>query len=400
MFWFITIVLLILFTFLVTVRLSLPKRLPFDPAGKHCLVTGGSRGIGKAVGAELLCRGCRALSLVARDPIALELAKKELEEYLQPGQSVRTYPVDLADEPDKIEAVVREAERHAGAVDLLVNNAGTCVQGAFDELPNDAFERQLRTNFLSAVHVTRAVVGDMKRRRFGHISFVCSAAGQLAIWGYSAYSPSKFALRGFADALHMELLPWNVGVSILFPPNTATDGFREELRTMTPQIRAISGTAGLYQPRDVAERLVCSIRGGHFATTIGLEGWMLGVLSASTAPEPDSLRAFLQILLAGLFRGVFLLYGGHFNRLLQNEPKLIALQALSDLFAPIELNLLKNCVDKTFHDSACDSTQTQCIELSLQGSFPTPFKAQQRGSGTVADERKKPDNGSYGDFDD
>ncbi|KAL3100433.1 hypothetical protein niasHS_001736 [Heterodera schachtii] len=318
--WFIIIILLIFFIFLLIVFFSLPKSLPFDPSGKHCLITGGSRGIGKAIGAELLSRGCRALSVFARDPIALATARKELEALCrQPGQTVHTFQVDLAaDGPAKIEEIVREAERQSGAVDLLVNNAGTCVQGAFDELPSDAFERQLRTNFLGAVYVTRSVVGGMKRRRFGHISFVCSAAGQLAIWGYSAYSPSKFALRGFADALHMELLPWNVGVSILFPPNTATDGFRDELRTMPPQIRAISGTAGLFQASDVAARLVQAIEKGHFATTVGMEGWLLGTLSAGASPEPNGIQAFLQVLLGGLLRGVLLIYGGHFNRLVRN----------------------------------------------------------------------------------
>jgi 3-dehydrosphinganine reductase len=76
----------------------------------------------------------------------------------------------------------------------------------------------------------------MKSRRNGHITFVSSAAGQCAIWGYTAYSPSKFAIRGFAEALHMELLPYNIGVSILFPPNTETEGFEEELKTMPEEV--------------------------------------------------------------------------------------------------------------------------------------------------------------------
>lgn len=77
----------------------------------------------------------------------------------------------------------------------------------------------------------------MKERKQGHIAFVSSAAGQCAIWGYSAYSPSKFALRGFAEALHMELLPYKIGVSILFPPNTNTEGFQEELKEMPEEVK-------------------------------------------------------------------------------------------------------------------------------------------------------------------
>lgn len=76
----------------------------------------------------------------------------------------------------------------------------------------------------------------MKARRSGHIALVSSAAGQCAIWGYTAYSPSKFALRGFAEALQMELLPHGIGVSVLFPPNTTTEGYEEELRTMPEEV--------------------------------------------------------------------------------------------------------------------------------------------------------------------
>lgn len=93
----------------------------------------------------------------------------------------------------------------------------------------------------------------MKARRNGHIALVSSAAGQCAIWGYTAYSPSKFALRGFAEALQMELLPHNIGVSVLFPPNTNTEGFEEELRSMPEEVSLPKGS-----PFHVKFRLVKS----------------------------------------------------------------------------------------------------------------------------------------------
>lgn len=77
----------------------------------------------------------------------------------------------------------------------------------------------------------------MKKRRSGHIAFVSSAAGQCSLWGYSAYSPSKFAIRAFADALHMELLPFNIGITVLYPPNTNTEGYDVELREMPEQVK-------------------------------------------------------------------------------------------------------------------------------------------------------------------
>lgn len=74
--------------------------------------------------------------------------------------------------------------------------------------------------------MTKAVVSKMKKSRDGQIIFVNSAAGQCPIWGYTAYGATKFALRGFAEALYMELLPYNVQVSVIYPPNTNTEGYQ------------------------------------------------------------------------------------------------------------------------------------------------------------------------------
>ena len=178
-----------------------------------------------------------------------------------------------------------------------------------------AFDAQLRVNYLSGVYATRAVLGSMKSKRRGHVAFVSRAAGQCAIWGYGAYSPSKFALRGFAEAMHMELLPFNIGVSILFPPNTATEGYEQEIKDMPQEVKEIGDSAGLFTPSEVARRFLTAIEEGEFATTIGLEGWMLGVLSAGAAPEPNAAKAIVQTLLGGLLRGIMLIYLGSFNRI-------------------------------------------------------------------------------------
>lgn len=76
------------------------------------------------------------------------------------------------------------------------------------------------------VYMTKAVVSKMKKSRDGQIIFVNSAAGQCPIWGYTAYGATKFAMRGFAEALFMELLPYNIHVSVIYPPNTNTEGYQ------------------------------------------------------------------------------------------------------------------------------------------------------------------------------
>ncbi|EYC43269.1 hypothetical protein Y032_0498g2522 [Ancylostoma ceylanicum] len=141
-------------------------------------------------------------------------------------QKVHWYSLDLSKNYSEIEAVFDRIEHELGPIHILINNAGTIVQGAFDDIPVSVFEDQMALNFYTAVYPTRCVVPRMKGRGFGHISFVSSAAGQFAIWGYSSYSASKFALRGLADAVQMELLPYNISVSVLCPPNTETDVFK------------------------------------------------------------------------------------------------------------------------------------------------------------------------------
>jgi 3-dehydrosphinganine reductase len=86
----------------------------------------------------------------------------------------------------------------------------------------------MRVNYMGSVYCTKAVIDSMKSRRFGRIVFVSSQAGQLGVFGYSAYSSSKFALRGFAEVLQMELKPYNILVTLSFPPDTDTPGLATE----------------------------------------------------------------------------------------------------------------------------------------------------------------------------
>jgi 3-dehydrosphinganine reductase len=86
----------------------------------------------------------------------------------------------------------------------------------------------MRINYIGAVYCTKAVVDSMKNRHFGRIVFVSSQAGQLGVFGYTAYSASKFALRGLAESLQMELKPYNIYVTLSYPPDTDTPGLKEE----------------------------------------------------------------------------------------------------------------------------------------------------------------------------
>ncbi|KHJ82069.1 3-ketodihydrosphingosine reductase domain protein [Oesophagostomum dentatum] len=124
----------------------------------------------------------------------------------------------------------------------------------------------------------RCVVAHMKRRLSGHISFASSEAGQFAVYGYCAFAPTKFALRGLADALQMELMPYNINVSVLYPPNTDSESFRKQAVERTEEMRLISDTGGLFTPKQVAEAHIKDIEAGQYSTSVGLNGWILSEL--------------------------------------------------------------------------------------------------------------------------
>jgi 3-dehydrosphinganine reductase len=134
---------------------------------------------------------------------------------------------------------------------VLINCAGTSVPGLFEDLDAEVFEKMMRVNYFGSVFPTKAVVPSMKARSSGRIVFVSSQAGQLGVFGFSAYSPSKFALVGLAQVLRMELQPHGVCVSVAYPPDTDTPGFAEENTQKPEETRMISETAGLFKPDQV-----------------------------------------------------------------------------------------------------------------------------------------------------
>ncbi|XP_009582145.1 PREDICTED: 3-ketodihydrosphingosine reductase, partial [Fulmarus glacialis] len=191
-------------------------------------VTGGSSGIGKCIAIECYKQGA-FITLIARDENKLLQTKKEIEKYsVNDKQVVLCISVDVSKDYEQVENVLKQAQEKLGPVDMLVNCAGTSVTGKFEDIEVNSFERLMAVNYLGSVYPSRAVIATMKERRMGRIVFVSSQAGQLGLFGYTAYSPTKFALRGLAEALQMEVKPYNIYVTVAYPPDTDTPGFAEE----------------------------------------------------------------------------------------------------------------------------------------------------------------------------
>lgn len=115
----------------------------------------------------------------------------------------------------------------------------------------------------------------------------------------------------------MELKPYNVWITVSYPPNTQTEGFANETKTMPEETRLISYTSGLFQPSKVAKTILKDVRRGRYASYIGIDGFMLATLSCGMAPETGIMDSFQQIVLNGLFRFVSFFYLKKFDSIVK-----------------------------------------------------------------------------------
>ncbi|XP_013886276.1 3-dehydrosphinganine reductase [Austrofundulus limnaeus] len=308
------IVAFVLLLYMISPLIS-PKPLKLN--GAHVVVTGGSSGIGKCIAIECYRQGA-FITLVARDEEKLLRAKKDVEKYaINDKQVVLCVSVDVSSDYTQVENVIKQAQEKLGPVDMLVNCAGTAISGKFEEMEVERFKEMIELNYLGSVYPTRAVITTMKERRMGRIMFVSSQAGQIGLFGYTAYSPSKFALRGLAEALQMEVKPYNIYVTMAFPPDTDTPLLAEENKSKPLETKLISETSGVWQPDQVAKILVRDAVQGNFSSSVGPDGYMLSALTCGMSPVTSITEGLQQIVTMGLFRTIALFYLGSFDSIVR-----------------------------------------------------------------------------------
>jgi|HubBroStandDraft_5_1064220.scaffolds.fasta_scaffold140002_1 NAD(P)-dependent dehydrogenase (short-subunit alcohol dehydrogenase family) len=199
------------------------------------LITGASRGLGRALAEAVLAHGDRVVA-TARD--TKQLAPL-VEQY---GANVLPLALDVQ-EAAQATSVVEEAAKHFGRIDVLVNNAGYGFIGAFEEMTAAQFKGQIDTNFYGVVNVTRAVLPIMRQQGSGRILQVTSIGGRAGGPGLSAYHAAKFAVEGFSEALAQEVAPLGIQVCLVEP-----GGFRTDWGTASmdyaPAMEAYSETVG------------------------------------------------------------------------------------------------------------------------------------------------------------
>jgi 3-dehydrosphinganine reductase len=242
--------------------------------GKKVLITGGSRGIGLAIAKLMATRGAD-ISILARDIERIQTALKEIRESCQTDyQTLTGLPVDVTQET-KLNTEISHWINKNGAPDIVVNSAGFAHPGEIVDLSSELFHKTMDVNYFGTINTIKAVLPSMLSKGSGTIVNISSAGGFMGIYGYTAYSGSKFAVTGFTDALRNELKPQGIQVSIVFPPDTDTEQLKYESQFKPAITREVAGTAGLMSPDKVAEYIVKGIDRHKYVITPGFETKMI-----------------------------------------------------------------------------------------------------------------------------
>ncbi|HSN61459.1 MAG TPA: 3-ketoacyl-ACP reductase [Ferruginibacter sp.] len=216
--------------------------------GKQAIITGGSRGIGKAIALALAKEGVNII-ITGRNETSLQTTQKEISEL---GVNV-IYAVMDVSKRKEVDASITGILEKSGPVDILVNNAGIGAFGGFLELAPEQWEEIIQVNLLGVYYITRAILPGMIERQTGDIINISSTAGQRGAAVTSAYSASKFGLLGLTESLMLEVRKHNIRVSALTPSTVATD--------MAIDLKLTDGNPDkVLQAEDLAELVVAQLK--------------------------------------------------------------------------------------------------------------------------------------------
>lgn len=188
-----------------------------DLNGKVGLVTGSTRGIGRAIASELARAGATVVVSGRQEKDVARVVEELRGEGLRALGSacdVRHY--------DEVEALMSFAAEEAGGLDVLVNNAGVGLFAHVSEIAPEDWERVIGTNLTGVFHCSRAAIPHLRRRGGGTIVNISSLAGKNAFQGGAAYNASKFGLEGLSEAMMLDLRYENVKVAYVMPGSVAT----------------------------------------------------------------------------------------------------------------------------------------------------------------------------------
>ncbi|WP_313374463.1 3-ketoacyl-ACP reductase [Chishuiella sp.] len=216
-----------------------------DLKGKKALVTGGSRGLGKAIALSLAKEGVH-VAITGRNKATLETTVSEIENL---GVKSSYSVFDVSDKSE-VKSKLTELVNSFGAFDILINNAGIAAFGGFLEMEEEEWEDIVKTNLFGPYYVSRAILPAMIELGSGDIINVSSTAGLKGNAVTSAYSASKAGLIGLSESLMFELRKKNIRVTTLTPSTIASEMSKDVLKITDGNVDKV------LQPEDFAEFIV------------------------------------------------------------------------------------------------------------------------------------------------
>ncbi len=224
--------------------------------GKRTIITGASKGIGRAIAKALASEGAD-LFLTSRDEKLLSALKTELE----PTESkVGFRAADLASEK-QLNMLFSSAIDFLGGIDILINNAGIGIQGNVIDIEIADWEKMYDVNLGAVFLLSRLAAKEMVKQQSGYIINIGSGASQTPIAGFAGYCATKYGLLGFSESLGLELREHNIKVSIILPGSTAT-----YFAGGAPHDK-IAAKPGILRPEDIAGSVLYLLNQGGIAWT-------------------------------------------------------------------------------------------------------------------------------------
>lgn len=251
-----------------------------DFEGKNVLISGGSSGIGFCLAEKFTALGANVCLLARREGFLKKaqasLLRKSSELFLEEfkktkSQDISIISADVGDYHNLKKALSNKLDK----VDVLINSAGIAYPGEFVNLDPKIFANVIQVNYLGTVYLAKLVVPGMIERKSGYIVNIASLASLIGIYGYTAYAPSKYAVRGFSRCLRSELKPFGIDVSVVLPPDTDTPQLEFELSIIPEITHKINQSGEIMSPEKVADCIINGIKHRKFTIIPGFEGKLL-----------------------------------------------------------------------------------------------------------------------------
>jgi 3-dehydrosphinganine reductase len=246
------------------IKLAYRTMTKTDWLGKWIVISGGSSGIGFALAKQLAHAGSNVW-LIARRRELLQTALEQVQASAASATQAFGYTAADLTDADQAREAAESVLAKAGKVDVLINSVGAAHPGYVQALPLDIFHWMMAANYFAPLYLTKALLPNFLAQRSGHIINIASAAALLGVFGYSAYGAAKYALVGFTEVLRAEMKPYQIRVSIVFPPDTQTPQLEYENRYKPAETKAISGNASQLTPDQVAQAILRQAARGRYA---------------------------------------------------------------------------------------------------------------------------------------